>query len=148
MISNREILFQGNYMSHYQNCFMLCYQFQEYFVRVTSRLRSWDLFLSSCHIYYHVLASNLTNNSYNAYLEICLFGLSLAELQLLTSQLITHKPVTCLLVLNCGLLRTELLHTEHSYWNWKLSSYWLLLNWTALSEFSALTHWYRLLSLR
>jgi hypothetical protein len=33
-----------------------------------------------------VLASNVTNNSYNAYLTLCLFGLALAELQLITSQ--------------------------------------------------------------
>jgi hypothetical protein len=33
-----------------------------------------------------------------------LFDLSLAELQLFTLQLITHKPVTCLLIFNCGVL--------------------------------------------
>lgn len=37
-------------MSHYQNCFMLCYQFHEYIVRVTCGLRSRDLLLSSCHM--------------------------------------------------------------------------------------------------
>jgi hypothetical protein len=53
-------------------------------------------------------------------LSLYLFGLSLADLQLFTSQITTHKPVACILVLNCG-----------AGVNWTVSSYY----WTKLVSF-------------
>jgi hypothetical protein len=52
--------------------------------------------------YCHVLPSNVTNNSENAYVKLCLFGLSLAELQLFTSQ---SYNISCLELLRTGLLQ-------------------------------------------
>jgi hypothetical protein len=59
--------------------------------------------------------------------DIVLFGLSLAELQLFTLQLLKHKPVTCLLVvswreLNCTAVETGLWLVLHWNWAWSLCS--------------------------
>jgi hypothetical protein len=76
--------------------------------------------------YCDVLPSKASVISRITCLSLCLFGLSLAELQLFTSQLITYKPVTCLLVHNCGLLVVGWRELNCS----ELVSYWLVLNWT------------------